>query len=73
MRVQRERRSAKKTIEELANELLNRRNDPEVKGKLIAIQTIAYRMNWLQLYEKLRFKSGLHEDERKAAGYWWHD
>lgn len=73
MRVERERRSAKKIIEEFAFELLNRRTDPEARTKLIVIETIAFRMGWNDLYERLRFRSGLHPEERKTANYWWQD
>lgn len=59
-RVEVGRRSAKGTITAYAEELLARRNDPDVHAKLLAVETIALRMNWHDLYNKLRFKSGLH-------------
>lgn len=73
MRVDRERRSAKKITEQYAQELLARRTDPEARTKLIVIETIAFRMGWNDLYNLLRFRSGLHHEERKTAGYWWQD
>ena len=69
-RVDRTRRSAKGTIETLADELLARRSDPDVRAKLVTIETIAYRMGWTQLYEKLRWKSGLHQSEPKPEQWW---
>lgn len=69
-RVDRERRSAKKIIEAYARELLCRRNDPDVKTKLLAIETIAFRMGWNDLYNDLRFKFGLHKEEVQVEKWW---
>lgn len=63
MRVERERKSAKGTIVAYAEELLKRLNDPESEAKLLAIQTIALRMNWNDLYTKLYYRA------RKQP--WW--
>ena len=69
-RVDRNRRSAKGLISDYANELLLRTKDPGRKEKLLAIETIAFRMNWTDLYEKLRFKSGLHQPETTEEKWW---
>lgn len=70
MRIERERRSAKKITEEYAFELLNRKNDPEAKTKLLAIEVIALRMGWNELYNMLRFRSGLHKQEPYEEKWW---
>lgn len=55
--MRRERRSAKDIINTFANELLNRTNDPDAAVKLLTIETIAYRMGWNDLYDRLRFRN----------------
>lgn len=76
MRVDRTRKSAKAVISELATQLLDRRTDPNTREKLLVIEVIALRMNWNDLYNKLRYKSALHQDsvpcdpnQRK----WWQE
>lgn len=69
-RVDRARRSAKQVIADYAQELLARKSDKDVRHKLVTIETIAFRMNWTDLYERLRFKSGLHEPDT-AEEKWW--
>jgi len=62
-RVEKGRKSAKGTITSFAEELLNRDRTPENKIKLITIESIALRMGWNELYNKLRFRSGLHSPD----------
>jgi hypothetical protein len=40
-------------IEAYANELMNRTNDHNKAEKLAVIETIALRMGWTKLYERL--------------------
>lgn len=54
--MRRERRSAKEIVHDYANELLGRGNDKDAPAKLLAIETIAFRMGWNDLYERLRFR-----------------
>lgn len=54
--MKRERRSAKEITTDYANELLNRTPDPSTDAKLLAIETIAYRMSWNELYNRLRYR-----------------
>jgi hypothetical protein len=69
--VYRGRKSAKSVITEYARELLRRPRDHDTWLKLVTIETIALRMNWKELYEQLRFKSGLHTEEKQPSTYWW--
>lgn len=55
--MKRERRSAKAVITQFANELLERTNDKDAPVKLLTIETIAFRMGWNDLYDRLRFRS----------------
>lgn len=55
-RVDRTRKSAKQVVTDFADELLHRTTDADVPVKLLVIQTIALRMNWTDLYERLRFR-----------------
>lgn len=68
--MRRERRSAKSVITDYANELLSRTTDADRRIKLTTIETIALRMGWNDLYNKLRFRSGLHQPET-AEEKWW--
>lgn len=68
--MRRERRSAKAVITDYANELLSRTSDADRRIKLTTIETISLRMGWNDLYNKLRFKSGLHQPET-ADEKWW--
>lgn len=65
-RVDRERRSAKSTIEQYANELLARKNDPERDSKLLAIETVASRMGWVELFNRIRFR-----EKTEPVEHWW--
>lgn len=67
--MRRERRSAKEVIHDLANEILARTTDADRKAKLIVLETIAMRMGWNDLYNKLRFKSGIHHETIEEK--WW--
>lgn len=55
-RVERGRRSAKQTIIDFADELQARPRCEATENKLMALQTIALRMNWNDLYTKLRYR-----------------
>jgi hypothetical protein len=55
--MRRERRSAKDVIVHFANELLGRTNDKDAAIKLLTIETIAFRMGWNDLYDRLRFRN----------------
>ena len=55
--MKRERRSAKDVIVNYANELLGRTNDKDAAIKLLTIETIAFRMSWNDLYDRLRFRN----------------
>lgn len=63
MDAERQRRSARQIVQDMANELLARSQDPQRDAKLDAIESIAYRMGWTQLYNRIRFR------ERKQP--WW--
>jgi len=69
LRVDKTRKSAKGTIAQYASELLSRPNDPESPAKLMAIQTIALRMGWNDLYKKLRFREASGQVE--VTEKWW--
>lgn len=49
------RKSPKLVIAQYADELL-RRNDHDAPKQLLAIEVIALRMNWTELYNKLRYR-----------------
>lgn len=61
-----ERRSAKSIVTDLANELLNRSNDKDAPVKLLTIETIALRMGWNDLYDKLRFRGRKVEIQQES-------
>lgn len=63
MDTDRQRRSARQVTFDLASELLARTQDIETNAKLQVIETIAYRMGWTELYNRIRFR------ERKQP--WW--
>jgi hypothetical protein len=67
MRIDRTRRSAKETINDLANELL-KRTDGDATAKLQALETIALRMNWNDLYNRLRYRNGRSQTQELQ---WW--
>ncbi len=54
----RTRRSAKDVVTTYAKELLNRTGDPDVVHKIHAVEVIAMRMGWNDLYNKLRYRKG---------------
>lgn len=73
--MRRERRSAKNIVEAYANELLSN-GDKDAPAKLLAIETIAFRMGWNQLYERLRFGKQRPSNETEKAEPprpWWID
>lgn len=75
-RVDRTRRSAKGTITELAESMLKRTNDSNVNVKLDVLQTIASRMSWNDLFEKLRNRSKyqpkqVQQSETGEPEKWW--
>lgn len=61
----RQKRSAKQIIEQYAYEVMNRTNDKDTDTKLLVVETIALRMNWNDLYNRIRF--------RKKPQYYWSD
>lgn len=76
MRSNRSRKSAKQVITQYCNELLVRPNDPHREQKLIAIEHIAFKMNWKDLYEHLRFKKNLPikvepDEPKEVPERWW--
>ena len=76
MRVDRTRRSAKGTVTEMAESMLKRTNDEHVNVKLDLLQTIAARMNWNDLFEKIKNRhwnrQSVHQDEPvEKPEPWW--
>lgn len=76
MRVDRTRRSAKGTVTEMAESMLKRTNDEHVNVKLDVLQTIAARMSWNDLFEKIKnrhkFHQASHQDEHpERKEQWW--
>jgi hypothetical protein len=74
--VRRERRSAKEIVNDYTNELLMRSNDAYAEHKLLAIETIAFRMGWNEIYERLRFRKKEVRQPRENADSdeglkWW--
>lgn len=71
--MRRERRSAKEIVHDYANELLARGNDKDQAAKLLAVETIAFRMGWNDLYNRLRFRQrqapAAQPQEREEQ--WW--
>lgn len=67
--MERHRKSARQITFDLANELLAKNEssnlDIEVNAKLSVIESIAYRMGWTELYNKIKFR------DRKNP--WWVD
>ena len=59
------RRSAKQVIDDYSGELMNR-TDYEAKVKLEAIQTIASRMGYMDLFNRIKFRSNDEVTEK-----WW--
>lgn len=74
-RVERPRRSAKRTVTEFAEELLKRPRCEDTQAKLLALQTIALRMSWTDLYNSLRFRTqpalANFEDKPEPKEPWW--
>lgn len=71
-RVERGRRSAKQTISDFADELLKRPNCEETQAKLLALQTVALRMSWTDLYNRLRYRyKAPSEIEEETKEKWW--
>ena len=68
-RVDRNRRSAKQTIEELVTEIIKRPDCDEKKNKLDLLQTIFSRMSWTDLFNKIQFR---HRDNIQKA-HWYVD
>lgn len=65
-RVDRSRRSAKATIEQYANELMSRRGDMERDAKLLALETIASRMGWVDLFNRIKYRQ-----KAEPIEHWW--
>lgn len=64
------RRAARDVISDYAIELSARAHDPDVKHKLATIEVIALRMNWKDLYNRLRFSKNV-EKQREEREQWW--
>lgn len=75
MRVDRTRRSAKGTVTEMAESILKRTNDEHVNIKLDVLQTIAARMSWNDLFEKIknRYKYQVRQNDEpvEKPEPWW--
>lgn len=77
MRVDRTRRSAKGTVAEMAESMLKRTNDPDVNAKLDVLQTIAARMSWNDLFEKLKNRhryqaaAQIQSQDDDRSEKWW--
>lgn len=56
-RVDRNRRSAKDVIYAMAAEIMARPKSMENDAKLTLIETIASRMSWMDLFNKIRYRS----------------
>lgn len=73
----RRRKSAKSEIEMLVNDILTRTNDPHAQVKLNLIQTIAGRMGWNDVVEKLknRFRyqqaAPIQSPDDDRSEKWW--
>lgn len=77
-RVDRTRRSAKGTVVEMADAMLKRVNDPQVHTKLDVLQTLASRMSWNDLFNKLQNRQKYMKaaelqspDDEKSSEKWW--
>lgn len=68
-RVDRNRRSAKQTIEDMANEFLRRPQCQENDIKLDVLEVLASRMSWTDLFNKIKFRK--RESIQKA--HWYQD
>lgn len=51
-----ERRSAKETVHDLANEIMARPASPDNDQKLAVLETIASRMSWMDLFNRIRYR-----------------
>ena len=58
----RQRRSAKTVITDMANEMLYRTTDPDLNIKLNLLQTISAKMGWNDLFERLRNRDRYRAD-----------
>lgn len=63
-RVERPRRSAKKIVEEYAQELCQRKNDPHVEEKIAVLEVICSLMGWMKLFDRIRYR-------RRPTEQWW--
>lgn len=74
-RVDRTRRSAKGTVTEMAESMLKRTNDEHVNVKLDVLQTIAARMSWNDLFEKIKNQRWKAKDQVSSDDepkqQWW--
>lgn len=69
----RRRKSAKSEIEMLVNDILTRTNDPHAQVKLNLLQTIAGRMGWNDIFEKLKNRyafTPITESAEKPEPWW---
>lgn len=64
-KIETNRRSAKQVIAEYISQL-QARGDHESNVKLIALETVALRMNWQGLYRQIRFKKDVVRSTAQA-------
>lgn len=59
----------------MAESMLRRTNDPNINAKLDVLQTIAARMSWNDLFEKIKnrhFAKHSHQDDpAEKPEHWW--
>lgn len=59
----------------MAESMLRRTNDPNINAKLDVLQTIAARMSWNDLFEKIKnrhFSNHRNQDEQvERPERWW--
>lgn len=52
-----ERRSAKQVITDLVAEIMARPSSPDNDLKLTILETVASRMSWMDLFNKIRYRN----------------
>jgi len=71
----RSRRSAKSIVQDLTDSMLQRTGDEHVNIKLDVLQTIASRMGWNDLFEKIknrhRFQAPKNQVDPEPQEKWW--
>ena len=67
----RPRKSAKEEIAKFAEELMARKMDPDREVKLNTVMAVAYRMGWTELYNRLRYRRKVENEEPEYIEPWW--